>query len=205
MIITIYAGYLADTDLYSQWCIERAKIDPLFAKCFEDCSCFGELAIEKYAKRKKVPWRKRLSVNYLPHQVNERGDVDISREHTVFAFREYEYTGLLANLSRWDLFQETDIDREYKAQIEELGIELGPWTLVGIVGRQGLFYNFSPEVAAAILERMNAKYNQMEDAKTKRAAQTAQVAKPKKPKKGSKTKANAMATNPAGTPVEEGL
>ncbi|KAG9087121.1 hypothetical protein FS749_003156 [Ceratobasidium sp. UAMH 11750] len=129
MKIRIYGGYLADTHLFNEWCDERAKTDALFHKCHEECSGFNELAIESYAKRKKFPWRKKISVDYLPHQENEFGDVDMSQQHTIFAFRDYDYTGLLAKFSRWDLFRETDEDREYKAQIEELGIKLGPWTI----------------------------------------------------------------------------
>ncbi|CAE6435929.1 unnamed protein product [Rhizoctonia solani] len=198
MKLQMYAGYITDTDLYNGWCTARAKTDPLFAKCYEDRSGFAELAMECYAKRRKVPWRKRLSVNYLPHQINERGEIDDSREHTIFAFREHDYTGLLANFSHWDLFQETEFDRECKAQIEELGIQLGPWTIVSFVGKQGIFYDFSPEVATAILERMKAKYKKMEEAKAKKAAQVAKIGKPKK---GAKTKADAVTANPTQSPT----
>ncbi|KAG9074868.1 hypothetical protein FRC06_010414, partial [Ceratobasidium sp. 370] len=48
-------------------------------------------------------------------------------------------------------------DRQSKAQIEELGFELGPWTIVSSVGHQGLFYNFSPDTIRGIQERMRIK------------------------------------------------
>ncbi|CAE6480270.1 unnamed protein product [Rhizoctonia solani] len=183
MKLQIYEVYLTDINHYTKWCVERTKTDPLCAKCYEDSFCFGELAMESYAKKKQVPWRKRLSVNYIPHQINERGDINDSKQHTIFAFREYDYTGFLADFSRWDLFQETDADRECKTQIEELGIELGPWTVVSFVGKQGIFYGFSPEVVAAILERMKAKYKKMEEARTQKAAKVTTTTKRTKKKK----------------------
>ncbi|EUC56166.1 hypothetical protein RSOL_164760, partial [Rhizoctonia solani AG-3 Rhs1AP] len=132
MIITIYAGYLADTDLYSQWCVERAEVDPLFAKCYED-------------------WK--LSLDLGPLLCVVYG--------------------------------------------------IAPLTTGPAIHHQGLFYDFSPEVAAAILERMNDKYKRMEDAKPKRAAQATQAAQSKKPKKGSNAKANAVAANLIENPAVE--
>ncbi|KAG8721468.1 hypothetical protein FRC11_002908, partial [Ceratobasidium sp. 423] len=153
-----------DTQLYNEWCAERAKTDPLFSKCYEEWSCYGELAMESYVRRKKFSWRKGLSVNYLPHQKNIHGDIDKSRRHTVFSFRDYDYTGFLADFSQWDLFWETNIDRQHKAQIEEeIGIKLGPWTVVSFVGREGIFYDFSPKVVTAILESMRARFKVLEE------------------------------------------
>ncbi|CAE6339903.1 unnamed protein product [Rhizoctonia solani] len=177
MRLRIYGGYLADYRLFNSWCEERAKADPLFAECYEEHSGFGELTVESYAKKKKLPWRRKLSVDYLPCQKNESGDIDLSQQRTIFAFRDYDYDGLLAKFSRWALFQETDTDREYKAQIEELGIELGPWTVVSYVGLQGIFYNFSPEVVTAILERMKAKNKKIQEMKAKKAAKVAHAKK----------------------------
>ncbi|KAG9082247.1 hypothetical protein FRC06_005151, partial [Ceratobasidium sp. 370] len=101
--------------------------------------------MESYAKGVKLPWCKRLTVDYPPHATDEYGAVDATREHTIFAFRDYDYTGPLGEFNYWYLYEETDQDRQSKAQIAELGFELGPWTIVSSVGHQGLFYNFSPE------------------------------------------------------------
>ncbi|CAE6435916.1 unnamed protein product [Rhizoctonia solani] len=131
--------------------------------------------------------------------MNERGDIDESRRHTIFAFRDYDYTGYLADFSRWGAFRETDTDRQYKAQIEEeIGIKLGPWTIVSFVGRQGIFYDFSPEVVKAILDRMRARFKQLEEAKARQAGGLANVVKPKK---GDRVETKPVTTNQTQPPV----
>ncbi|KAG8737989.1 hypothetical protein FRC10_007429 [Ceratobasidium sp. 414] len=187
MKLHTYAGYLTDGRQFNEWCVARAKTDPLFLKCRKYWSGYNEHAMESYAKRKKLPWRKSLTVDYLPHPTvchklllvttnppngqrqDECGTIDATQEHTIFAFRDYDYTGPLAKFNYWHLYEETDQDREFKAQIEELGFELGPWTIVSSVGHQGLFYNFSPETIRGIQERMKiSKQKKLEKAKAKK-------------------------------------
>ncbi|KAG8706391.1 hypothetical protein FRC08_001102 [Ceratobasidium sp. 394] len=163
-----------DARQFNEWCAVRAKTDPLFLKCGKYWFGYNEHAMESYAKRKKVPWRKGLTVDYLPHPTDEHGSVDTTRENTIFAFRDYDYTGPLAKFNYWHIYEETDQDREFKAQIEELGFELGPWTIVSSVGPQGLFYNFSAETIRWIQERMKIKKQEkLERAKGKKEQEQA--------------------------------
>ncbi|KAG8686970.1 hypothetical protein FRC11_008041, partial [Ceratobasidium sp. 423] len=133
---------------------------------------------------------------------NVRGDIDESRRHTIFAFRDYDYTGYLADFSRWDAFRETDTDCQYKAQIEEeVGIKLGPWTIVSFVGRQGIFYDFSPEVVKAILDRMRARFKQLQEAKARQVAQADRSTNAVKSKTGDRAGTKPVTTNLTQPPV----
>ncbi|CAE6462322.1 unnamed protein product [Rhizoctonia solani] len=165
MRFTIWAGYLTDSHLFDQWCITREATDPLFLKCRKDCYGFNEHAMETYAKRMKLPWRKKISIDYLPYPKESLGAVESTRRYTIFAFRDYEITGSLLRFSSWRQYQETDRDREYKSQIEELlGFELGAWTVVSSIGHQGLFYNFSAETKPAIIDFIRQRAQMKRDA-----------------------------------------
>ncbi|CAE7142279.1 unnamed protein product [Rhizoctonia solani] len=157
--LTIWAGYLTDARMFNQWCITRETTDPFFLKCRKDCFGYNQEAVEIYAKRMKLPWRKKVIIDSLPFPGDSLGEVDATRKHTIFAFRNYDVTTTALNrFSSWHKYQETDKDREFKAQIEELlGFELGPWTIVSGVGHQGLFYNFSPETIPLICELMRQR------------------------------------------------
>ncbi|CAE6502366.1 hypothetical protein RSOLAG22IIIB_09545 [Rhizoctonia solani] len=172
MRLTIWAGYLTDAQSFDQWCTTRVITDPIFLKCRKDCCGFNEHAMETYAKIMKLPWRKKISIDYLPYPKDLPGEVDTTRKYTIFAFRDHEVTGSLIKFSSWHRYQETDRDREYKAQIEDLlGFELGAWTVISSVGHQGLFYNFSPETIPIIYElvrrRAQMKRNMTAEPKTK--------------------------------------
>ncbi|KAL5638646.1 hypothetical protein ACGC1H_003114 [Rhizoctonia solani] len=164
MRVHIYAGYLTEACLFDPWCRARETTDSLFQKCRQDCGGFNEHAMEAYAKRMKLSWRKRISIDYLPYPKDELGAVDTTRKHVIFAFRDYDFNGPLIKFSSWHKYQETDKDRHYKIQIEELlGFELGPWTIVSNVGHQGLFYNFSPETIPAIYGLMRQRAQNKRD------------------------------------------
>ncbi|CAE6517026.1 unnamed protein product [Rhizoctonia solani] len=164
MRFTIWAGYLTDSHLFNQWCITREATDPLFLKCRKDYYGFNGHAMEAYAKRMKFPWRKRISIDHLPYPKDSPGAVDTTRRYTIFAFRDYEVTGSLLRFSSGHKHQETDRDREYKSQIEELlGFELGAWTVVSSIGHQGLFYNFSAETIPVIYELMKQRAQMKRD------------------------------------------
>ncbi|CAE6498449.1 unnamed protein product [Rhizoctonia solani] len=164
MKVHIYAGYLTEAGLFDQWCTTRETADSLFLKCRQDYGGFNEHAMEAYAKRMKLPWRKKISIDYLPYPKDELGAVDTTRKHTIFALRDYDFTGPLIKFSSWSRYQETDKDRGYKAQIEDLlGFELGAWTIVSSVGHQGLFYDFSPEIIPAIYDLMRQRAQSQRD------------------------------------------
>lgn len=93
--------------------------------------------------------------------------------YTMFYRREQEYDIPLRRFSDWDRYHEQGTDAEYKAIIDQLGIEafgqVSPWTVVAWVGRIGVFYNFSPQVLDGICERRAI-------ARAKRAEQASTVA-----------------------------
>lgn len=83
----------------------------------------------------------------------------------MFYRRNRKYDIPLRRFSDWNRFQELESDLQWKKVIEDLGISISPWTIVGWVGHKGLFYNFSPDVIAGIIRRMEvAKARKAENA-----------------------------------------
>ncbi|KAF8596166.1 hypothetical protein BDV93DRAFT_528221 [Ceratobasidium sp. AG-I] len=155
-----YAGYMITRAKLEEW--SNAQQDPKYVECrsLSRTGAFG--ALRRYLEKNHLS--RHIGLELLPFKSNATGGVDLAHWHLMFHRRNGEYSVPLSRFSAWDSHRESDNDVKYKKILEDLEIEVEPWSVACWVGKIGLFYDFSPEVLAGISNRRKAARAQKENA-----------------------------------------